>query len=127
MRSEWVPLAEVLRPCHAIVRRWPLLAEGPATVVRRPERPGYIGVDCRESSATERNGPIAQIPGGPSVARDPAAVDVQDLTGNEGRRLQEEDAVDDVTDLAHVTDRGELVTEPLIARHRMLGCPDDAR
>ena len=46
------------------------------------------------------------------MAGDLAAVDVQDLAGNERRRLQEKDAVDDVADLAHVPDRGELRASP---------------
>ena len=37
-----------------------------------------------------------------SVADDLAAVDVQDLAGNERRRLEDDDGVDDVADLAHV-------------------------
>jgi hypothetical protein len=40
--------------------------------------------------------------GARSVVGDLAVVDVQDLAGNERRRLEEDDGVDDVADLAHV-------------------------
>ena len=52
------------------------------------------------------------------MARDLAAVDVQDLAGDERRRLQEKDTVDDVADLAHVPHR-ELRAELGIALRRM--------
>src|SRR5437764_10361295 len=51
-----------------------------------------------------------------SVAGDLAAVDVQDLAGNERRRLEDDDGVDDVADLAHVPYRGEPRAEPGVAR-----------
>ena len=57
---------------------------------------------------------------------DLAAVDVQDLAGDERRRLQEEDAVDDVADLADVPNRGELGAEPGVALRRMHRRLDDA-
>ena len=56
-----------------------------------------------------------------------AAVDVQDLAGNERRCLQEEDAVDDVADLAHVPEWGELRAKCGVAFRRMHWRLDDAR
>ena len=49
------------------------------------------------------------------VASGLAAVDVQDLPSDVGRGLQEQDAVDDVADLADAAERGKLATEPLVS------------
>ena len=64
--------------------------------------------------------------GSGSVAGDLAAVDVQDLAGDERRRLQEEDAVDDVADLAHAPERVEP-GERVVGLRRVLRRLDDAR
>ena len=56
-----------------------------------------------------------------------AAVDVQDLSSDVGRGLQEQDAVDDVADLADPAERGELVTESVVAVRRVHRRLDDAR
>jgi hypothetical protein len=61
------------------------------------------------------------------VAGDLAAVDVQDLTGDIGRGLQEKDAVDDVADLADPAERREPVAEVLVVFRRVRGGLDDAR
>ena len=60
------------------------------------------------------------------MASDLAPVDVQDFAGNERRRLQEEDAVDDVADLAHVSNRRELRAESGVTLCRMHWRLDDA-
>jgi hypothetical protein len=60
------------------------------------------------------------------VAGDLAAVDVQDFAGDEGRGLQEENAADDVADLAHMAEGVERA-ERLVALRRMPGRLDDAR
>ena len=76
-------------------------------------------VSCNERHAHSRQGWW-------SVAGDLAAVDMKDLAGNERRRLQEKDAVDDVADLAHVPYRRELGAETGIALRRMHRRLDDA-
>jgi hypothetical protein len=65
--------------------------------------------------------------GARSVAGDLAAVDVQDLAGNERRRLEDDDGVDDVADLARVPYRGEPRAEPGVVFRRMHRRLDDAR
>ena len=61
------------------------------------------------------------------MAGDLTAVDVQDLAGDVGRRLQEQDAVYDVADLAGPPERGTLGAEVLVAVGRALRGLDDAR
>jgi len=51
------------------------------------------------------------------AARGLATVDVQDLPGDGGRGLQEQDGVHDVADLADLPERGKPVTEPLARFH----------
>ena len=66
--------------------------------------------DCwpRPASTTTSRHPSSGLSrGARSVAGGLAAVDVQDLAGDERRGLQEEDAVDDVADLAHAPERVE--------------------
>src|SRR5579863_4957199 len=74
--------------------------------------------------------PTVFSPSGPrsdrSVAGDLAAVDVQDFAGDEGRGLQEENAADDVADLAHMAEGVERAKR-LVALRRMPGRLDDAR
>src|SRR3954465_4735017 len=62
-----------------------------------------------------------------SVAGDLATVDVQDLAGDERRRLEEHDRVDDVADLSDVPHRGEPCAEPGVARRGMGRGLDDSR
>src|SRR5262245_63237149 len=63
---------------------------------------------------------------GMSVACALAAVDVKDLAGHEARRLEVEDRVDDVRDLAHAADRMES-GEPGIGLDGMHRRLDDAQ
>ena len=58
---------------------------------------------------------------------DLAAVDVHDLAGDEGRRLQEEDGVDDVIDLADVPEWDEALPETGVALRGMRRRLNDAR
>jgi len=51
---------------------------------------------------------------------------VQDLTGDVGRGLQEQDAVDDVADPADPAEREEPVAEVLVVFRRVGGGLDDA-
>ena len=69
----------------------------------------------------------ASTPGTRSVTGGLAAVDVQDLAGDVRRCLQEQDAVDDVADLADAPERGKPVTESVIAVRRVHRRLDDAR
>ncbi len=55
-----------------------------------------------------------------------AAVDMQDLT-DDVRRLEEQHAVDYVTDVADPPERGKPVAERLIGFRRVHGNLDDAR
>jgi hypothetical protein len=61
------------------------------------------------------------------VPGDLATVDVQDLSRDVRSRLQEQDAVDDVADLANASERGKPVTELLVAVRRVHRRLDDAR
>ena len=64
--------------------------------------PRTKGSDCRPFALAARR--VINRVARPSVTGDFAAVDVQDLAGNEVRRLEVKDAVDDVADLSHVPD-----------------------
>jgi hypothetical protein len=66
------------------------------------------------------------VPAGCSVGCVDATPSVQDLAGNERRRLQEQDSFDDVADLAHVSNRRELRAEPGVTLCRMHRRLDDA-
>src|SRR3954471_748482 len=61
-----------------------------------------------------------------SVAGDLVSVDVQDLSGDERRRLQEEDPFDDVADPTDASERPEP-GERGVQLRRMLRRLDDAR
>src|SRR6202042_58532 len=76
-------------------------------------------------TGTARTGRPASLAAA-SATGDLAAVDVQDLASDVGQGLQEQPAVDDVTDLAGPAERVKPVTEVLAIRrvHRGL---DDAR
>ena len=60
------------------------------------------------------------------VASGLAAVDVQDLTGDIGRGLQEQHPRDDIANLADAAERGKLVTEPLVTVRWVRRGLDDA-
>jgi hypothetical protein len=60
------------------------------------------------------------------VTGDLTAVDVQDLAGDEGRRLEEQDAVHDVADLADPSQRVQP-GERVVAFRRVRRRRDDAR
>src|SRR3954452_17019218 len=61
-----------------------------------------------------------------SVAGDLAAVDVQDLSGDERRRLQEENPVDHIADLTDASERVEP-SERVVRLRGMLRRLDDAQ
>jgi DNA-binding CsgD family transcriptional regulator len=72
--------------------------------------------------------PAGQAPRPPAlVAGGTAAVDVQDLAGDVRRRLQEQDAVDHVADLAGPAHRRQPVAQPFVAVGRVHRGLDDAR
>ena len=99
--------------------RWPGTITWKRMVQVSKIRSEQGGTACDTGSGSS---PVA----GSSVASDLAAVDVQDLTGNERRRLQKEDAVDDVADLPHVSYRRELRAKSgvtLCRLHRRLDDP----
>src|ERR1700749_638769 len=56
----------------------------------------------------------------------PTAVDVQDLPGDVGRGLQEQDTVHDVTDLARVAKRGSPAAVAVGTAGRVEGGLDEA-
>ena len=56
---------------------------------------------------------------GQSVTGDLATVDMEDLARDVGRRLQEQNAVDDVADLAHAPERCNTLAECLISFRRI--------
>src|SRR5258705_7566922 len=60
----------------------------------------------------------------PSVAGALAAIDVQDLAGDEARAFQEQDRVDDVLALSHASDRMQFCKEVVRLRRVHRGLDD---
>ena len=89
-------------------------------VSSRRDLPGALA-NLGQGGLSEPGQRLRSMPGGL------AAVDVQDLPGDVRRCLQEQDAVDDVADLADAAERRKLVTESVIAFRRVHRRLDDAR
>src|ERR1700677_2663470 len=64
---------------------------------------------------------------GSSVTGDLASVDVDDFAGDEGGRLQEEDGIDHVVDLADVPERDKSLSETGVAPWGRDGGLNEAR
>jgi hypothetical protein len=89
---------------------------------------GKLGTASRQelrAGANRTGQPAVLAPA--SVTGALAAIDVQDLAGDVGRGLQEENAVDDVADLAGPSERGKPAAEVVIAFPRVHRGLDDAR
>ncbi len=79
------------------------------------------------SASPEGGVPGGDLAEGAAVTCCLAAVDVQDLAGDVGRGLQEQDAVHDVADLACAAEPGKLVAKAVVAAGRAGRGLDDAR